>query len=61
MDKVIEVVGRDGVIYHVRVECPASGVDRQERESGISLSDVQQRFLKVLKEGTAREPRVVPR
>lgn len=53
---MIEVVGKDGMIYHVKVACPASDIDYSEARA---LSDVEQRFLKVLGEGTKREPRIV--
>lgn len=52
---MIEVVGKDGMIYHVDVHCPGSDIDHKTKH----LSDVEERFLKVLKEGAQREPRKV--
>jgi hypothetical protein len=55
---MIEIVGKDGVIYHAEVTCPASDIDADAGEYR-ALSDVEQRFLKVLTEGALLAPRVV--
>ncbi len=54
---MIEVVGKDGVIYHLDVECPASFVDR----AIPNASPAEQRVLEMLKQlpGLAREPRII--
>ncbi|HZR03650.1 MAG TPA: hypothetical protein VFA81_10815 [Burkholderiales bacterium] len=54
---MLEIVGKDGVIYYCRPYCPASRVDKDERD----LSDVERRLADVLKDapGLKRPPRVI--
>lgn len=54
---MIEIMGKDGVIYYFRPFTPGSDIDYHARE----LSDVERRVVDVIKDapGLKRAPRIV--
>lgn len=63
---MIEIVGKDGLIYNIDVRCPASEVDGLNGGRRHPASDTQERFLLLLdalrfdEQPLKRAPRIIP-